>query len=636
MKTLRLLLWLALGPAIVHTAVSQAATVQETLSEEWQIVTIEGARAGHASTIRTRRRGPDGRNRIETTTASKMAIKRMGMSIAVRSEMRTVEIEDGTPLRFSSRYEMSSQPTTSEGVIENGTLTLTTASGGVERTIEQKWDPECLLSEGVRLLMLRKGFDPGTKYSFKTWSAEQGKVDVVEIEVLKRESLDGVMGKRRDLTKMSMKTSSMPGIKTFAWVDAEGTAWVTEVNMLGLTVRTERTTKEEALRDAAAELPEVFVKTMPRSNVALPRPREITSLVVRLERSDGLLGEWHPPGGTQTEQAREGGSVTLRITSVPPERPATRPVAAGDDLRPFLKPSASVQSDDPDIRRKANEIVGDERDALKAARKLAGWVHEHIRKKSLDVAAASAKEVFRDGEGDCSEHAVLLTAMLRAAGIPAKVCGGYLYVRGMWGGHAWSSAWVGKWVDLDATLGDGLADAARIKFGETEASDAGGMMEGMSGAGFMHGDLKTEILEYTIDGKAVRVSRPGVLKGERFEAPLLGFSFEKPTEWSFKEAKDLPPFVLTVAVSPDGAAAVQVAYHDLPYDWMDFPVDKIARKLRARAGEEVEIAGRPAYEASNKIIVRLSAGEVLEFERIGGDAAAAALRRMRDTLKIHR
>jgi len=609
------------------------ASAQEVLEEDWSVMTIMGARVGHTHSVRTRRTGPGGGVEIETLEQSRMAVKRMGSGIEISQDVRHVETPEGRPLRFSSRMIMSATPTISEGVIENGKLKLKTTSGEVTKETESDWDSECLLSEGSRLLMLKKGFAPGTKYRFKSFSADFGKADEVEVEVLEPES-KVVLGKERRLNRVQVKTSLQQGVVMTTWVDEQGTAWAMESPMMGLKLAVERSTKEEALKASPAELPEVFFKTMPRSDAALPRPREITELRIRLERADGGLADWKPPAGTQTVVARDAKSVTLRIVAPPPGTPAAQPI---EDQSAFLKPSPAVQSDDPEIVDQARKVVGEERDPYRKASTLAGWVNRHINKKSMDVGAASAKEVLKDRTGDCSEHAVLLTALLRAAGIPAKVCSGYLYVRGSWGGHAWSSAWVGRWVDLDATLGEGVADAARIKFSETTLEDAGATIEGMTGAGFMHGDMKTEILEFALDGKMHKVEPPGTLTDNTFSAPLLGFSFEKPADWKFTAPKDLPPFILAVLASPDGKAEVRVSYIDLPYDLSPLETKKAARKLGGGSGGEPgKLAGLETYETDSRLFVRLSPGEMLVIVLKDEEAARPALEHIKKTLKIKR
>ena len=77
----------------------------------------------------------------------------------------------------------------------------------------------------------------------------------------------------------------------------------------------------------------------------------------------------------------------------------------------------------------------------------------------MQTAFAAASETARTKEGDCSEHGVLLCALLRADGIPARVATGLVYAdafagaQGIFGWHMWTQALIdGKWVDFDATL----------------------------------------------------------------------------------------------------------------------------------------------------------------------------------------
>eukprot|EP00908_Phaeocystis_cordata_P011266 Transcript_22122.p1 GENE.Transcript_22122~~Transcript_22122.p1 ORF type:complete len:646 (+),score=329.67 Transcript_22122:59-1939(+) len=114
------------------------------------------------------------------------------------------------------------------------------------------------------------------------------------------------------------------------------------------------------------------------------------------------------------------------------------------------------------------------------AYQLRDLVHNHIQDKHLSTAYASASETARTGSGDCTEHAVLLAALLKARGIPSRVCHGLVYVEqggsaingqaeydadgnlverggattsGQFGWHMWSQAMInGHWYDLDATL----------------------------------------------------------------------------------------------------------------------------------------------------------------------------------------
>ncbi len=125
----------------------------------------------------------------------------------------------------------------------------------------------------------------------------------------------------------------------------------------------------------------------------------------------------------------------------------------------FLAPSASVQSHDRRIHKLAKEAIGDETDALTAAKKIELFVNQFIEHKNLSTGSASALEVMESREGDCSEHAVLTAALCRSIGIPAKISTGLVYV-GEFDGHtdlfmphAWVQAYIGtNWFSLDAAF----------------------------------------------------------------------------------------------------------------------------------------------------------------------------------------
>jgi transglutaminase-like putative cysteine protease len=97
------------------------------------------------------------------------------------------------------------------------------------------------------------------------------------------------------------------------------------------------------------------------------------------------------------------------------------------------------------------------------ARAIERFVHEYISSKSLGVGFATASEVCQTREGDCSEHAVLLAAMLRADGIPSRGVSGLVYVDQfvnqdkVFGYHMWAQGLIDvtgtpRWIDLDAAV----------------------------------------------------------------------------------------------------------------------------------------------------------------------------------------
>ena len=81
----------------------------------------------------------------------------------------------------------------------------------------------------------------------------------------------------------------------------------------------------------------------------------------------------------------------------------------------------------------------------------------YIARKSMRRGFDLASQVARSREGDCTEHAVFLAALLRHAKLPARVMLGLVVVvfegRPQAFGHAWTEVWQGgKWTVADAAI----------------------------------------------------------------------------------------------------------------------------------------------------------------------------------------
>ena len=149
---------------------------------------------------------------------------------------------------------------------------------------------------------------------------------------------------------------------------------------------------------------------------------------------------------------------------------ADKPAPLTDEERKEnLKATATMQADHEKIRKLAKEIVGDEKDPLKAAKLLEKWVYKNLR-KTYDANADDALTVLENKAGDCTEHTLLFTTLARAAGIPARQVGGVVYVGGdnpSFGWHAWSEVHDGsQWVTVDPTFNQVYIDPTHIKFSE--------------------------------------------------------------------------------------------------------------------------------------------------------------------------
>ena len=72
-----------------------------------------------------------------------------------------------------------------------------------------------------------------------------------------------------------------------------------------------------------------------------------------------------------------------------------------------------------ELVQQASQDTPPEATPIDQAQALRGFVHRYVRAKDLSVGLATASEVALTRQGDCTEHAVLLAAMLRVVGIPS-------------------------------------------------------------------------------------------------------------------------------------------------------------------------------------------------------------------------
>ena len=166
-------------------------------------------------------------------------------------------------------------------------------------------------------------------------------------------------------------------------------------------------------------------------------------------------------GGRQT---LVGNMLTVNMESIS-DLPANFNTNDLDILKKiFLQPSPFIQSDHKKIKMLAKEIVGNNDDfALNKAKKLMDWVHRNIRKRPV-LSLPDALSTLENREGDCNEHAVLMAALTRAAGIPARVEAGLVYLKGRFYYHAWNLLYLGRWITADALFGQMPSDVTHIRF----------------------------------------------------------------------------------------------------------------------------------------------------------------------------
>lgn len=195
----------------------------------------------------------------------------------------------------------------------------------------------------------------------------------------------------------------------------------------------------------------------------------------------GLPKEFQKPSPRQSYAPGADGITRVTIHGHAPTVHAQLPEpATSGELKEALSATRQVESKDPGIVSQARQIVGGEKDAWVAARKLSAWVNGALT-KAYGASSDRATDVLARKEGDCTEHALLFTAMARAVGIPARRVDGLVYmgVQGQppalyW--HEWAEVFIGEWVAIDPTFGEPVADATHLALGSEGRADSAALI----------------------------------------------------------------------------------------------------------------------------------------------------------------
>jgi transglutaminase-like putative cysteine protease len=166
-------------------------------------------------------------------------------------------------------------------------------------------------------------------------------------------------------------------------------------------------------------------------------------------------------------QSLTGNVLTITRETLPtptvPEKAADLPPA----MRPYLQPSLLVQSDHPAIRAQAAAITADAGSPSAQLQAIVDWMRAHIERRPV-LSMPDALTTLSLRQGDCNEYAALTAALARAAGLPATIEAGLVYLDGRFFYHAWNRVYVGQWITVDALFGRIPADVTHIRLVEGE------------------------------------------------------------------------------------------------------------------------------------------------------------------------
>lgn len=420
---------------------------------------MNGTRVG-TSTFSTRKEVLDGKelNRGESTTT--MSTQMLGTSLTVVTNSTTWSDAAGKPVRMLFVTKSGGRTQTVDAKFGDEFVDVSTESGGAKQQKRLAIPKDAPIVDDPLPLVLKGGLQSQAAFY-----------------VL-----------RQDTVSFSKDVAYLRGESTYRWAGAERKGQLIEVVDPMATMRVFVDSKggflkaegpfglelmpEEGDQPAAdpSRKEDIAVGSSIRPEPAIRDPRRLTRFKFLLvgaqektlpsdehqtcvKRAEGWSVDVHPvrlwgsPGGTVAEAARTAAAWT--------------------------RPDTYIPSDSPEFKRIADSIAGNSvrvRDVALAVQK---WVARRMKPNLGIGVLRDASEILASREGVCRDSAILAATLLRAKGVPTRLCSGLVSWDGTFYYHAWVEVWNGKhWLGIDPTVEDSQISAAHIKLSQGDIATA--------------------------------------------------------------------------------------------------------------------------------------------------------------------
>ena len=437
----------------------------------WYVIHMQGKRVGHTY-------GTDkviehqGQKRRQIDAQMVMKLTRFGSTVEMKMDLSSIEEMDGRVVSFETSLKSGPTAMTTTGIVKGDKLEMQLSTLGRKTSEVIDWTGEVKGFFASEVSLEAKPMKPGEERTIKMLVPMSSSPAEVTLKAVGYEMTEMPAGKRK-LLKIESLTTTLSGgqkvqIQGTMYTDSAGVTMKTDVpSMQQITYRT---TKEVALGDfdpQEIDLGELSIVKVDAPAGLIDRD----SARYRVSFKTGDPSEAFSSGVAQTVKKIDERTAEIVVS------PAAS--SAGKNDQPTKEDRAAnglIQSDDAKVKKMAAQIAPQEKNAGRLAVAIEKYVHDVIQEKNFSQAFASAAEVADQLQGDCTEHAVLLTALARARELPSRVVMGLVYVHRLrgFGYHMWSEVWIGdRWLALDGTLGRGGITAGHIKIIHSNLKGAG-------------------------------------------------------------------------------------------------------------------------------------------------------------------
>jgi len=443
------------------------------LGERWFSINLDKERVGFAHLNITE--AGDG-YRIDTEGSVKMRV--MGFSREATTKESYLVGRDLAIRTFWTESRIDGSPLVLRGEVTPKGIKVTTETAGSKKEQNLKSKLPVFPPQALNLYPLMQGAKTGKSYKIATLDVEAMKVKQVKIEVIGTETLPTAGA------TVHLRNNLYPMVDNDVWVDLQGNSVKESVrDDLVVTLAENESSAKIYLADMALSKSDLALDfSLVKITPPLERPGQLKML--------SILFAGVPQGFPLLEgKGQQGTRLPDGKVRFSMPNPAFQALTGEQTTAADLGPAPRIPSDSLEILAQKDEIIGAEKDPLRAAGLLVEWVAKEIKGTVTDN--QSPLETLKTRSGNCQTHARLYAALARAAGIPTRFVSGLVYSPGQgFLYHSWDESYLnGTWVAVDPTFGEVPANVTHIKLVEGDSADDLGLLAGVIGR------LQAKVLE---------------------------------------------------------------------------------------------------------------------------------------------
>jgi hypothetical protein len=455
------------GCALALLALTAAPAAAQ---ESWDAIYIGGDKVGHTHIRVAPVKDGQGRELQRVQVNTVLSFRRGRDRVNMELRYGTIETNDGSVLRLDTRTLAGKEELRTFGDVTDGTMTLVLEGGGQRREVPIPWPADVRGPYAAELSLSRDPIQPGASRELRTFIPDLNRICTTRLKAVSKEDVPLGGGATRNLLRVEQTVvdpdgKPMPELDTTIWVDDAGQILKSSTALLG-GMESYRTTRAGALAPNGRF--DLLAATIIKAERPITNANAARAATYNITLTGSDPATIFP--ADQRQQFTPGSTAGTGQLAVRTDSPLAGAPAASPPDAQYTRANPLINSDDAGVQALMRRAVGAQADPWRRAVAIQDWVFKNMKRKNFSTAFASAKEVARNLEGDCSEHGVLTAAMCRAAGIPTRVVVGLVYAPdlGGFGPHLWNEVFVnGRWVAIDATFNQSEVDATHLKLAES-------------------------------------------------------------------------------------------------------------------------------------------------------------------------